>query len=186
MKKIALLLVFVFTLSMCGCGSKEKKTQLDIDIEYFANLGQMTDCDYVLGESLDEIDKLVEEGLDIYDDDALVYKQTEYDGYTGISAGNFCYYYVTDKKSNGIGCIVSLDGAYGFAQGDMAIDIKEKLASAGFEAEEKNAVDGEVFFLPSFAQFTCLSYDFGKNTVKFIFENNALCACTLSGENWSI
>lgn len=189
MKKLALLLVFVFTLSLCGCGEKEKKAELKVDVEYFAKLGQMTDCDFKLGESLDKLDHLVEDSLDAehtHDEDVVIYEQFEHDNYTEISAGNFKYYYVTDKKSNGIGCIVSLDGGYGFDQGAVAVDIKEKLSSAGFEAEEKTATDSEVFFLPSFAQFTCLSYDFGKNTVKFIFENNALCACTLSGEDWSI
>lgn len=189
MKKIALFLAFVFTLSLCGCGEKEKKAQLKVDIEYYAKLGQMTDCDFTLGESLDELDRLVEDSLDAehtHDEDAVIYEQSEHDEYTEISAGNFKYFYLTDKKDGGIGCIVSLDGAYGFEQGAVAVDIKEKLAAAGFEAEEKQAQDNEVFFLPSFARFTCLSYDFGKNTVRFIFENNALCACTLSGEDWSL
>ncbi len=189
MKKLALVFVLIFALSLCGCGEKKEKSQLKVDIEYYAKLGQMTDCEFTLGSDLDKLDKLVKEGLEAehtHDEDAVIYEQTEHDGYTEISAGDLKYFYVTDKKSDGIGLIVSLDGAYGFEQGAVAVDIKEKLASAGFEAEEKTADKEQVFFLPSFAQFTTLSYDFGKNTVVFIFENNALCACTLSGEDWSI
>ena len=176
-------------MQFCGCGEKKEKSQLKVDIEYYAKLGQMTDCEFTLSSDLDKLDGLVKESLDAehtHDEDAVIYEQTEHDGYTEISAGDFKYFYVTAKKSDGIGLIVSLDGAYGFEQGAVAVDIREKLASAGFEAEEKTAEKEQVFFLPSFAQFTSLSYNFSKNTVVFIFENNALCACTLSGEDWSI
>ena len=189
MKKIALLLLLVFTLSLCGCGEDNKKKVLEVDIEYYAKLGQMTDCEFALGGDIKKLEDLVQESYEkghSDNEDEPVYVEYEYEDYTGILSGTLSYYYMNDKKDNGIGCIVSLNGGYGFSKDSVAIDVRDTLAGAGFEAEEKPAEDTETFFLPSFGDFTCLTYKFGDNTVKFIFENNALCACTVSGVDWSL
>ena len=189
MKKVALMLVMLLTLSICGCASETKKSDLEVDIEYYANLGQIPESEYSLGSEIAIFEQLAAESAEAehtHDEDEVYYEIAENDGYTEIYAGSLNYYYETDKKDDGVSCIVSYDGGYGFKQGSMSIEIRDELAAAGFEAEEQDAEKSDVFFLPSSGSFTCLEYTFKENTVRFIFEENALCACTLTGADWSL
>lgn len=189
MKKIVFLLVFVLVFSLCGCGEKGKeKKQLEVDIEYYSNLGQMPECKFKLGESTDKLEELIAESAESHEHDheAVYYDMVVGDDYTTIYAGDDQYYFNNTKKDKGIAMMVSYEGGYGFDAGSVSIEIKEELSAAGYEAKERAAEDEDIFFLPSASDFTCLEYTFKDNTVKFIFENNELCACTLSGKNWSI
>lgn len=190
MKKTAFLLVLVIILSLCGCGDKkETKKELEVDIEYYAKLGQMPECEFKLGDSIEVFDEHIENSSELghtHDINTVCYELVENDDYTAVYAGSNQYYFGNKNKDKGIGVLVSFDGAYGFEAGSVSVEIAEELASAGYEAELRDAEEEDAFFLSSVTDFTCLEYEFSGKTVKFIFEENELCACSLSSEDWSL
>jgi hypothetical protein len=55
-KLISLLLVFVFAFSFTACKNDDDKVEAKVDIEYFADLGQIPECKYRIGQNADDIE----------------------------------------------------------------------------------------------------------------------------------
>lgn len=181
-----LSLTLIFSFAACG-NNKKQTSSSDVDLEYYANLGQIPECPYKLGEDIDKINselsaKYESEGQAGED---TVYEVTEGEKTVRIDSGDFIYYYVKDKKGNGVSFIVSLDKAYGFETGTPLLEVKNSLA--GFEYKEENADDSNSFFLLGEQDATVLKYSFEENSVLFVFSDNSLTAVAVySTENWNV
>ena len=192
MKKI-LCLVFciIFVLSLTACGGKEgKKNSHSIDVEYYANLGQINDVDYKLGDDVDETQKSLSakyESLqngegEFAEEDEAFYYDFQSGEYTVMTDGNVSCAYATEDKDSGITHIVKYGDAYGFAIGTVSTKLRDTMSAEGFDATERSAKSGELFFLPGSANMdmTVLEYKFKENTVLFVFQENALSATVIS------
>lgn len=186
MKRTVALLVALLLVCLCGCGDKAKKSELEVDIEYYAGIGQMPESEYALSADIAQFEKLAQESAESteHNHDAVYYEIEDMGENSCIYAGQFLYYYENDEKEDGVACIVSYDGGYGFEAATVSVEIRDTLADAGYTAEERDAEQDDTFFLPK-GNFTCLEYDFDERTVKFIFEDNLLTACLLADEDWS-
>lgn len=161
-KLLSIYLCLIFVFALCGCGgNNEKKIEKhNIDVEYYAKLGKLSDADYALGDEVEGVKKKLQE--------------------SSSDDGEYCCVYPTSEEQNGISYVIKFGGSYGFEQGAVSTFVKEKMTSIGFEAKERGAESGELFFIPiSSGTPTVLQYDFGENTVLFVFEQNALCATVI-------
>ncbi len=179
MKKcLILILSIVFVFCFAACSDNKTRTNQDFtDVKYYADLGQINGVDCKLGESADS----AKQKLDAADQaSADAEEQFVYDyqagGYTVLTNGTVCCCYKTDGDDSKITHIVKFGDAYGFKQGAVSIEVRDTMNQAGYTARERDAQSGELFFLPSGGSYTVLQYDFDKNSVLFVFEENALCA----------
>lgn len=178
-KLLSLALCLVFALCLTACGDKaDGKSSHNVDIEYYAKLGQISDIGYKLGDGADEIKQLLSSSTTDDHGDSL-YFDYESGDYTVMSDGNVCCCYITADKDSGITHIIKYGDAYGFTQGTVSTQIRDTMSDMGFDAQERDAKDGELFFLPSSGTLTVLEYGFGDNTVLFVFEQNALSAAVI-------
>ncbi len=180
MKRIlAVLISLSLIFCLVGCkGTDKKKTEHSIDVEYYAKLGQIPEYEYKLGSdaeamrtAFDAEDQKNAEG----DDDGhlhSVYSLMEMDDYSFLSYKNANYYYKNDNDS--VFAVVGLDTAYGFSVGTVILEVKEALSK--FKPKETDGKYDKIFFMPISDTYTSLEYEFGKNTVIFVFEENLLCA----------
>ena len=53
------------------------------------------------------------------------------------------------------------------------------MSEMGFDATEREAKSGELFFLPASAGTTVLQYQIKENTVLFVFQEHALSATVI-------
>ncbi len=192
MKKIlSLVLCMIFVLSLTACGGENtKKEKHNIDVQYYAKLGQINDVDYKLGDDVDKTLKSLsaeyskyQNGEGEFDEEAeAFYYDFESGKYTVMTDGNVSCAYVTDDKKSGITHIVKFGDVYGFNTGTVSTKLRDTMAAAGFEATERNAKSGELFFLPGSANMdmTVLEYKFKENTVLFVFQEHALSAAVIS------
>ena len=180
-KTLAFLMVFVLLFSFAGCkGKKDKETEerYKIDVEYYAKLGQFPECDYSLGTDVETLKKELSQKNE-KDPDNVYYDVIEGEKRTAVMTNGFNFYYDPKEANKGINCIAALNGAYGFEQGTVSIEIKKALSSLGFESAERDLLSEEIFFMPNVGECTCLEYEFGNNAVKFVFNENALCAAVI-------
>ncbi|MBE6727507.1 MAG: hypothetical protein E7562_02530 [Ruminococcaceae bacterium] len=191
-----LCLAFCMLLLVVGCSkdeTKKKQYTTEVDVEYYANLGQMPEIkDYKLGYSvedmLSEFAALEEASADSeipHNHDAFFYFINEGDEFTSISTSNAEYCYKNDKREKGISCILSFDGAYGFAKDTIIIEVKEALSD--YKVKEENIGEEGLSFMPMIKNADCLTYTFSKNKVTFVFTDNALCATAIyNADEWSL
>ena len=192
MKKIlCLVLCIIFALSLTACGGKEgKKSNHSIDVEYFANLGQIKDVDYKLGDDVDKTKESLKakyESLqngegEFAEEDEAFYYDFESGEYTVMTDGNVSCAYATEDKDAGITHIVKYGDAYGFTVGTVSTKLRDTMSAEGFDATEREAKSGELFFLPGAANAdtTVLEYKFKENTVLFVFQEHAFSAAVIS------
>lgn len=184
MKKIISLVLCLCTAFLfVGCGEKEEKAEpYEIDVNYYAKLGAMPEVEYALGADVDHI-ITAEEAADAEDDtdghDHTSFFTYEEGERTLLVTGGTNYYYDTDNKDAGISYIVNFDASYGFALGTYSVEIENALKTLELEGKKHTATEGEVFYIPGNAQLTVLEYTFEKNTLKFIFQEDMLCATAL-------
>lgn len=184
MKKVlSVIICLVLTLSFTACKEKGSNgSDHSIDVEYYANLGQINDVEYILGGDVDKAQQSLSadesDSEDIHGHKKFYYDYESGD-YTVLTDGIVCCCYKTDDKTEGITHLVKYGDAYGFIQGEISTQVSEKMESMGFSATEREARDGELFFLPSTGELTVLQYDFEKNTVLFVFEEHALCTTVI-------
>ena len=196
MKKIlSVLLCAMFVLSFAACGEGEEKVKpIGIDVEYYAKIGQIPELEHKLGDDADEIiSNFEEEHKNITDatSGSIDHDHTEggyigtYDNgeYTTIATTGINYFFDSNKKKDGINRIVSLNGGYGFSNGDLIIEVKKAMESYGHTADERAATEKEAQACGLTDGMTCLEYTFDKNAVIFFFQENALCAVTLFRAN---
>ena len=188
MKKIfAVLIALSLVFCLCGCSKDNDdtlKTEHTVDVEYYAKLGKIKECEYQLHssandmkEAFDKIDEENAENEDEYGHTHSVYSLMELDDYSLLAYDNANYYY-EDTSDDEVFAIVALDTAYDFPIGTLNVEVKSALSK--FEAEEKQGNEEIIFFMANPEKYTYIDYQFGNNTVAFIFENNALCATLLA------
>lgn len=181
MKKIlCLILCMVFVFSFVACGKKdEKNTQStikkhNVDVAAYVKKGEIDTIEYKLGDSVEETDEALkkiknEEGESNY------YQQFSQDKkYIIASAGAIVCRYDVQNEDDGVTYIALSDKAYGFDIGTSIKSVKDAMKTLGYNATERQAKDGELFFLPKGIEAEILEYKFGKNTVIFIFVDSAL------------
>ncbi len=180
MKKVLCLVLCVFlALSFTACGKNSNKgNQHSVDIEYFAKLGQISDVEYKLGDNIDETKSLLAETPD--DHGASNYFDYESGDYTIMTDGTVSCCYKTDDKDAGITHIVKHGEAYGFEVGAVSTQVRDTMSNMGFDAVEREAKNGEIFFLPSGADMSVLEYKIKDCTVLFVFSEHAFSAAVIS------
>ncbi len=179
MKKIlslVLCLIFVFSLTACGNNSGGKGNH-SVDIEYYAKMGKISDIDYKLGASVDDAKTTLEQTSDDHGE-SNYFDYTSGD-YTVMTDGSVCVCYKTEDKNDGITHIVKYGDAYGFTVGAVSTQVRDAMSNMGFNATEREAKSGELFFLPASAGVTVLEYKIKENTVLFVFQEHALSAAVI-------
>lgn len=164
--------MMIFTFSACG-NKNNDDNKISIDVEYYAKLGQIPECEYKIGDSVEKIENELETTQLESDHDHDTLQIVEGEKSVLIDNGSYCYYYLKEKKDKGISYIVSYNDAFGFEIGTLSFKIKEALKS--FDFQEENINNENAFFMLSNTG-NLLRYTFSDYTVLFIFENDALCA----------
>lgn len=187
MKRIfALMLCFVLCVSLCACGEEKEEKKHSVDIEYYANLGQIPEGEFSLGEDPETIKEKMEEKQKNSENEEEHYFYNVQEGETEvlITDGSYEYYYKKAAADKGISYMVSYNDAYGFSIGAVSLDVKNSLV--GYEIVEEDAShDNVFFFMGNMENTTLYKIEFEKNTVMFLFEDNALCATVIySKDNW--
>lgn len=195
-KTVCLLLALMFVFLISGCKEKkEEKKQYttDVDVEYYANLGQMPEIkDYKLGYSVEDmlsefaaLESAASEEVEAHSHDAFFYFINEGKEFTSISTSNAEFCYKNNNREDGISCILSLDGAYGFSKDSIIIEVKEALSD--YKVKEETVGEEGLPFMPVIKNADCLTYTFEKNKVTFVFVENALCATAIyNADEWSL
>lgn len=189
MKKIlSIILSAVMLLSFAACKNNDNSSKSNtVDLEYYAGLGQLPECNYKLGDSIETLkselsaanDQAAESGED------YVYSVTEGEKTVRIDNGSFVYYYAKSKERDGISYIISLDTAYGFESGTSVLEIKEALPE--LEPAEEDANSDNVFFIYGLSNGTVFKYTFENRVVMFVFSDNMLCATAIyDTDNWTL
>lgn len=188
MKKIfCFLLSLTMIISLAACGKKEKEPTAAVDIEYFAKLGEIPECNYKLGESVDTIQSALssEEQSAVSAGEEYVYNVSEGEKSVRIDNGSFSYFYEKDKKEGGISYIAAFEKAYGFETGVSLLEVKEALT--GFSYTEEAADKDNTFFLMGMENGTVMKYTFESTVIMFVFEDNELFAAAIyNTDNWTI
>ena len=95
----------------------------------------------------------------------------------------FQYYYYKDKADKGVSYIVSFEKAYGFEIGTLSLEIKNALP--GFSFTEEKLDDDNGFFVLGATEGKVYKYSFEKNTVSFVFVDDALYATAIyTTDDW--
>ena len=181
MKKF-LCLILAIVLCFCFTACKhERKDEPTLDIEYFAELGQIPECDYSLGDDPAKIEadfrKFIEE------DEHYYLNIEESDNNVLIDNGTYKFYYKKDETDKGIAYLVTFDTAYGFEIGTISLEIKEALGET--EYTEEKITDNNAFFILGAENGSVIKYKSENNTVLCVFDNNALCATAIYKNDWS-
>ncbi len=175
-KLLSVILCLIFVFSFAACDKKEKSSELEIDVEYYAKLGQISDVDYTLGGDVDDVKESLEAAQ--ADHEHPVFSEYPSGKYTVMTDGNVACCYEADKKESGITHIIKYGDAYGFYQGAISTQVRDTMSELGFDATERDAEDGELFFLPG-TGLTVLEYEIKDNTVLFVFAEHSLSAAVI-------
>ena len=179
MKRIfSLILCIVFVLSLTACGKNSgNKSDHSVDIEYYAKLGQIFDLEYKLGSNIEDTKNKLSETVD--DHGESNYFDYESGDYTVMTDGTVCCCYKTEDKDSGITHIVKYGEAYGFNIGAVSTQVRDTMSDMGYTATEREAKQGELFFLPSSANITILEYEIKETVILFVFQEHALSATVI-------
>lgn len=185
---ICFLLCFLFVFSLCACSKGDSDVEHDVDIEYYAKLGKIPECEFALGADIDALKEKMEERLSVVESGDHSHGEFAYTFIEGeqtalVDCGVYRYYYYKDSKAGGVSFIASFEDAYGFKMGDSITEIRKILKE--FDYKESTLNDDNSFFLNGSAEGVCLSAEFDKYTVSFIFVDNALTATAIyDGSQW--
>ena len=177
MKKIiSVALIFILAISFTACGNKDTSSDGNsVDVEYYAELGSMPESKYSLGQDIDTLKTELEELYNTVEE--AVYNVVEGETTVQLDSGTFQFYYVKDKENDGISYIVNFDEAYGFKTGTVSVEIKDALKEFKYVEEDLN--DDNSFFVLGATEGNVIKYEFSKNTVSFVFVNDALYATAI-------
>ena len=165
--------VLIFTLSACG-KKEEKKGDNSVDIEYYAESGQIPECDYSLGEDVEKVKDELSSKAQAAEDHNVVYSVMEGENNVLIDNGDVSYYYKKADPQSGVSYIVNYDTAFGFENGTVIIQIKDALKD--YKYTEEAMTEDNAFFMFDITEGSIIKCNFGENTVLFAFKDNALCA----------
>ncbi len=171
---LSFILCIIFVFSFSACGKNSSGSDHSVDIEYYAKLGQIADLDYKLGDDIEDTKTALSETID-EDGEPLYFDYTSGD-YTVMTDGTVCCCYKTEDADSGISHIVKYGDAFGFNVGAVSTEVRDTMSDMGYTATERDAKDGELFFLPASAGITVLEYQIKENTVLFVFQEHALSA----------
>ncbi len=198
MKKIiSILLVVGLVFTLCACSQGSKKKENTVDLEYYANLGQMPEAKYTLGEAPDTVinglNELKEQAEAEHEEDPnhnhghdeqeFYFEIVQGEKNVLLDNGSICYYYNKSGEDKGISYIVNYDTAFDFPLGTVILEVKEALADIEFTEEpltEENA-----FFASYVLDGTVLKAEFENATVVFVFQENELFATAIYNSNWN-
>lgn len=177
-KLLSLVLCFVFAFSLTAC-KKDKNETLEhsVDIANFVANGQISDVEYKLGDNVEEVEAALSKAVNDHGESSYFdYTAKEY---TIMTDGVVCCCYKTDDMSDGLSHIVKYGDAYGFAVGTVSTQLRDTMSKMGFDAKERDAKQGELFFVPSSNNMTVLEYKIEGVTVLFAFQESALSATVI-------
>ncbi len=198
MKKfISILLVIGLVFTLCACSGNGKKKENKVDLEYYANLGQMPEAEYTLGENpntvIDGLNKLKEQAEAEHEDDPnhnhghdeqeFYFEIVQGENNVLLDNGNICYYYNKTNEDKGISYIVNYDAAFEFPLGTVILEVKEALS--GIKLTEEPLTEENAFFASYVIDGTVLKAEFEKATVIFVFQENELFATAIYNSNWN-
>lgn len=180
MKKI---LCFILSISMIltftACKDKKEVNDNSVDLEYYAKSGSIPECKYTLGSDVktlkDELSTVLDEEHD--DESEAVYDEIEGEKTVCVTNGVYNFYYEKENEDKGIAYIASFDTAFGFEIGEVIVSVKEAIGDIEYTEEEVN--EENAFFMFAQVEGSVIKCEFEKNTIMFVFENNALCATAI-------
>lgn len=181
MKRILAIIfsaVILFTFSACG-SKKTDEDKFTVDLEYYADLGQIPECQYKLGSDPETVKAELSAAAE--ENEENLYFLDEGEENILIDNGIYNFYYKKDDAEDGISYIASFEKAFGFEIGTVSIEIKDAIDA---EYEEEEATDDNAFFVWGLQSGSVLRYEFDDVTVLFVFEDNALCATAIFNSNW--
>lgn len=189
MKRIlSFLLIAVLMFSLAACQKDDDKVEAKVDIEYFAELGQIPECKYRLGQNGDDIKKELSESVssdssEEHGEEGQYFEIQEGKNNVLLDNGIYNFYYKKADSAKKISYIVSYDTAYEFKTGTI---IKEVIDSLGdLEYKKEKISENDLFFLIGAPEGDVIKLEFEKNTVIFVFIDNALCATAIYTNDWS-
>lgn len=184
MKKISILLialVLVFSLSACQNRDGNSKT---VDLEYYAKLGQIPESEYMLYSDVDKV-------KEIFSEKAEEEEEFYFSVYSGeksvlLDTPTQSYYYLRDKKDDGVLYIVSMTGGYGFTTGVSTLS-EVKSAFEDYEYLEITPDSDEPYAYNLKSNADVISYTFDNKTVVFAFSDNVLASVSIyDNEKWTL
>jgi len=184
---ITVIISILLVLSLCACGEKDTNSDGNsVDLEYHVKLGQIPECEFALGDSVDKIKEHYsseQESAEEHSDHSHdIYEIIEGEKTVLIDCGTYGYYYVKDNEADGISFIVSYEDAFGFEMGALVTDIEKSLS--GLKYTEEDANEENTFFMMG-TSGSVLKCNISDYTLMFVFDNDALCATALYvTEDW--
>ncbi len=183
MKKVlALVLSCLFLFCLTGCKDTETKKNSSggVDIEYYAKLGQIPENDITLGTKPQKVKEIIENRENESEDGHEHSGFNEIEGTNNvlIEEASYDYYYKKADPEKGVVYIVSYTESFGFKTGDIISEVETALNSYDVKKEKANEQNA-FFHLGSYSNAQILKIAFEKNSVLFLFENNALCATAI-------
>ncbi len=177
---LALLSAFLVLIGLTACGQKnDKDNKYTVDLQYYADLGQIPECEYKLGDSAEEIKGAFEAAASENEENLFNFDEGEET--TLIDNGVYNFYYKNKKVADGISYIVSYDTAFGFEIGAISIEVAKAINA---EYTEEELSPDNAFFVWGVENGKVLKYEFDDTTVLFVFNDNALCATAIYNSNW--
>ncbi len=186
MKRIvALTLSLLLIFGLCGCKDGKKKGGDGVDIEYYAKLGQIPENDITLGTTPENLKSVLDKRSVEAEKNGEHYGYNEIEGDKNVlvEEGPYDYYYKKADPKAGLDCIISYVDAFGFTLGDIISEVEGKLTD--YEIIKENANERNAFFyFGDYSKAQVIKIEFEKNTVLFLFEDNALCASAIISDNF--
>ena len=184
-RSIALVLVLMLMFGLCGCKDGKKSSGNGIDIEYYAKLGQIPENDITLGTSPEDLKTALDKRAAEAEkkDEDYGYNEIEGDQNVLIEEGPYDYYYKKTDAKAGIGYIVSYVDAFGFEVGDIISEVEKNLSDYEITKENANEINA-FFYFGDYSKAQIISIKFDKNSVMFLFEDNALCATAIMSNDF--
>lgn len=192
MKRIIALLLavsFIFCLSACKKDSSNgENSEYAIDINYYLNLGQISEAKYNLGADPDDIEKAAEKQNEEHDhtggdghEGIITYE--DYNGKEAYIVDGFYYCFESGKEDDGISCIIGTDTVFGFVVGEASkYEINAALSKMNPENITSNEED--FFYMPfAMENIDTVVCKNGEKVLKFYFEEDILIAASLYNES---
>ena len=184
-KSLIFLLIITILLSFSACtkSQEEEDKGNGVDIKYYAELGQMPECEFSLHSDVEKVENELSQKAS--EDEEFYYNTVIGNKSALIELSDKDYYYLKDKKEDGILYIVNFNGGYGFSADTVSIEIKNALSK--YPCTEETANLDAPYARGLSQDSSILKYVFGKNTVIFVFNENTLSAVAVfDSENWNL
>lgn len=179
-KYLCLFLCLLMCLCFTACKDDKAATtvQHPIDIVSWVRRGGIPEVELKLGDTVDKARTILDKmGVDEHGDPLLQeFESPAKEGYTIVTVNTASCVYETQNLENGITHLAYFDGGYGFKSGTTPNKIDEVMKSYGYEATERVAQNGELFFIlgGNSGAYSVMEYKIDNTTLLFVFFENAL------------